>query len=115
MFDDYAAARTLHRILKPGGVLLLTVPGVSSVDRGEWGGTWYWSFTPASLGRLLRKQFPETAVSVTTYGNVLSATAFLYGLAEDELRPHELLACDPQIPVVVAARAVKPSDGRVDV
>ena len=46
-------------------------------------------------------------VVVTGYGNVLSATAFLYGLAEDELRPHELNACDPQYPVIVAARAVK--------
>lgn len=112
IFDVEKAARTLHRILKPGGVLLLTVPGVSSVDRGEWGGTWFWSFTQASLGRVLQKDFRESGVAIATYGNVLSATAFLYGLAGEELRPHEINACDPQIPVIVAARAVKSHDER---
>jgi len=114
IFDLEKAAKTLHRILKPGGVLLLTVPGVSSVDRGEWGGTWFWSFTQASLGRVLQKEFRQSSVAIATYGNVLSATAFLYGLAGDELRSHELNACDPQIPVIVAARAVKSRDGRVE-
>jgi len=113
IFDLANATRTLRRILKPGGVVLLTVPGVSSVDSGEWGGTWYWSFTPASLGRLLQREFRDLDVAVTGYGNVLSATAFLYGLAEDELRDHELNACDPHYPTIVAARAVKSSDGSV--
>jgi len=107
VFDVGRAVATLSRILKPGGVLLLTVPGVSSVDAGEWGSTWYWSLTPAALDRLLKQTFRENDVVVTGYGNVLSATAFLYGLAEDELRPHELNACDPQYPVIVAARAMK--------
>jgi SAM-dependent methyltransferase len=49
LFDLPKAVATLHRLLKPGGVLLVTVLGVSSVDRGEWGGTWYWSFTRISL------------------------------------------------------------------
>ena len=110
IFDLKRAITTLHRILKPGGVLLLTVPGVSSVDAGEWGSTWYWSFTPAALDRSLKEAFRESEVVVTGYGNVLSAAAFLYGLAEDELRPHELNACDPQYPVIVAARAVKSAD-----
>lgn len=107
VFDVAAATRTLRRILKPGGVLLVTVPGVSSVDTGKWGSTWYWSFTPAALERLLHLAFRAADVSVSAYGNVLTATAFLYGLAEDELRPHELGSCDPHYPVIVAARVVK--------
>lgn len=107
VFDVHKAVMTLHRMLKPGGVLLLTAPGVSSIDRGEWGASWYWSLSPAALSRLLRERFGEADISVTSYGNVLTAVAFLHGLAESELRPTELDAHDPHYPVIVAARAVK--------
>ncbi|HJU16652.1 MAG TPA: glycosyltransferase [Stellaceae bacterium] len=107
VFNVHKAVATLHRMLKPGGVLLLTVPGVSSIDQGEWGESWYWSLSPAALSRLLGERFGEANISVTAYGNVLAAVAFLHGLAESELRPTELDAHDPHYPVIVAARAVK--------
>jgi hypothetical protein len=107
IFDLAEAVATLHRILKAGGVLLATVPGVSSVDRGEWGGTWFWSLTALAMRRLLETRFSGHNVAVESYGNVLTAVAFLHGLAEDELEPHEYAPSDPQYPVIVAARAVK--------
>ena len=107
VFDVHKAVATLHRMLKPGGVLLLTVPGVTSIDRGEWAASWCWSLSSVALSRLLRGKFGEADVSVTSYGNVLAAVAFLHGLAESELRPSELDAHDLQYPVIVAARAVK--------
>ncbi len=107
VYEFQKAVATLDRILKPGGVLLLTVPGVSSIDKDEWGATWFWSFTPASLGRLMQEQFGKQAVDIASHGNVLTATAFLYGLAESDLRPHEYHVTDPQYPVVVTARVVK--------
>lgn len=107
IYDFQAAIRTLHRILKPGGVLLLTVPGVTTVDRGEWQDIWFWSFTPASLRRLMSEQFGDHAVGVRNYGNVLTATAFLYGLAESDLTPQDYDYNDPQFPVIVAARVQK--------
>lgn len=110
VYEFPRAVATLHRILKPGGILLLTVPGVSSVDRGEWGSTWFWSFTPASIDRLMTEQFGADAVEVTSHGNVLTATAFLYGLAESDLRPQDYQHDDPQYPVIVAARVTKGSD-----
>jgi len=110
VFDVHGAVTILHRMLKPGGVLLLTVPSVSSIDRGEWGASWYWSLSPAALSRLLGRRFGEANISVTAYGNVLAAVAFLHGLAESELRPTELDARDPLYPVIVAARAVKRSE-----
>jgi SAM-dependent methyltransferase len=107
IYDMREAVATLHRMLKPGGVLLATVPGVSSIDRGEWGPSWYWSLSPIALRHLLATEFDDANVCVTSYGNVLAAVAFLHGLAESELRPAELKACDSQYPVIVGGRAVK--------
>lgn len=107
LYEFKQAVTTLERILKPGGVLLLTVPGVSSIDRGEWGETWYWSFTPASLRRLMSEQFGEESVEITSHGNVLTATAFLYGLAESDLTKDDYALSDPQYPVIVTARVTK--------
>ena len=44
---------------------------------------------------------------VEAQGNVLAATAFLYGLASEELRPAELNHHDPDYQLVIAIRAVK--------
>ncbi|UVF18433.1 glycosyltransferase [Microvirga terrae] len=107
VYDMQAAVRTLLRVLRPGGVLLLTVPWISPIDRGEWGDTWYWSLSPHALGRLLSEHFGSDHVSINHYGNVLSATAFLYGLAEHELTPQELDVHDRHCPVIVAGRAIK--------
>jgi glycosyltransferase involved in cell wall biosynthesis len=107
IFDMRKAVATLHRILKPGGVLLATVPGVSSIDQGEWGSCWYWSLSPAALSGLLKERFSASNVRVRAYGNVLAALGFLHGLAENELRPTELDSYDPQYPLIVAARAVR--------
>jgi SAM-dependent methyltransferase len=107
IFDVPEAVRTLWRILRPGGALLVTVPWVSPIDRYEWGTSWYWSLSPAALRRLLEMRFGVGQVDIVDYGNVLSATAFLYGLAEHELSGPELDARDPYCPVIVAGRAIK--------
>ncbi|HEX7185059.1 MAG TPA: glycosyltransferase [Thermoanaerobaculia bacterium] len=108
IWDTRAAMRTLRRILRPGGVLLLTVPGISPIDAGEWGSSWHWSFTPLSLRRLAEEAFPPDRVEVESHGNVLAACAFLQGLAAGELRPEELDHHDPCYPVVVTLRAIRP-------
>lgn len=105
IFDVSAAVATLKRIIAPGGTCLITVPGISQVDSGAWRDTWYWGFTVASLQRTLGAQFEASRISVTSYGNVLSASAFLYGLSAAELTDAELDANDASYPVIVAARA----------
>ena len=107
IFDAAKAVSALHHALKPDGVLLISVPWVSPIDRGEWGGSWYWSFTVNALARLLKESFGPDRATVTSYGNVLSATAFLYGLAQHELSLGELSVNDPFCPVIVAGRAVR--------
>ena len=110
IYDAKAAVRTMHRILRPGGVLLLTVPGITQIPTGTtWANTWHWAFTPLSVNRMLSEAFGSTAVAVKQYGNVLSAAAMLYGLSSADLAPDELEACDPDYPVIIGARAVRSS------
>lgn len=106
VFDVAAAVATLHRALAPGGSLLLTAPGISPTsdfDDARWGD--HWRFTESSLRRLCSASFAERDLTVRTYGNVLAATAFLYGLAAEELTDAELAAHDRRYPVIVAVSA----------
>ena len=107
--DVESAIRTIHRILRPGGVVLATVPGISQVvrhDMERWGD--YWRFTTLSARRLFERVFPADAVQVESHGNVLAAVAFLHGLAADELRPEELAHQDPDYQLLLTIRAVRP-------
>ena len=107
IYDAPAAVRTLARVLRPGGRLLLTVPGISPVPHGtDWGSTWHWAFTAHSIRRMLREGF-ESEPEVESMGNVLAASAFLHGLSMGELHAAELDDCDPDFPVIIAARIVK--------
>jgi glycosyltransferase involved in cell wall biosynthesis len=106
VYDVPAACQTAYRILKPGGVLLVTVPGITQISDNDWRDTWYWSFTTRSVRALLEEVFPK--VEVEAHGNVLAATAFLHGLATEELRPEELDHSDQDYEVLITARAVKP-------
>jgi glycosyltransferase involved in cell wall biosynthesis len=106
--DVQAAVRTLHRILRPGGIVLATVPGISQIvryDMDRWGD--YWRFTSLSARRLFECGFPEGEVRVEAHGNVLAATAFLQGLSSRDLRPKELDYRDPDYEVLITVRAVK--------
>jgi SAM-dependent methyltransferase len=109
IFDMRAAVATLHKALKPGGVLLLTIPGISQIEEGEGASSWYWSLTTVAARRLLEERFPPAKVRVEAHGNVFAATAFLYGLAAEELDRADLDVFDPSYPVVVTCRAAKPN------
>jgi len=108
IYDVPAALGTVHRILAPGGVLLATVPGITKISPPEdeiWGE--WWHFTSKSARRVAEETFGPGNVEVRSYGNVLTAGAFLYGLCESDLRPEELDAHDPYYEVTIALRAVK--------
>jgi SAM-dependent methyltransferase len=108
VYDVRAALATLERVLAPGGVLLATVPGItriSAIDDELWGE--WWHYTARSARRLAEEAFGEGAVRVETYGNVLAAAGFLYGLAASDLDEEELAATDPLYEVILGIRAVK--------
>ena len=108
IFDLQTAIDTLHRISKPGGTVLATLPGISAVCRDQHDrDSDCWRFTAASTRRLFAAVFGSPNVEARSYGNVLSAIAFLEGLAAEELRPEELDHHDPDYQLTIAVRAVK--------
>lgn len=107
IYDARAAIRTLYRILKPGGILLATFPGISQNYDHNWGECWYWSFTTLSACRLFEEVFPAADISIHAHGNVFAAISFLHGLAAEELQKEELDFNDPGYEVLITARAVK--------
>jgi hypothetical protein len=111
VYDVQAAIRTSYRALRPGGVMLVTLPGITQVSRYDmdrWGD--YWRFTTLSAARLFEECLPDAAVHVRAFGNVLTAVAFLYGLSADDLEPHELSHHDPDYEVLITARVAKPGN-----
>jgi GT2 family glycosyltransferase len=107
IFDLQAAVATLERILKQGGTILATLPGLSQICRDqEDPESDCWRFTASSAKRLFDSHFRNADVQVKTYGNVLSATAFLYGLPASALTRRELDHHDPdyQLTIAVAVR-----------
>lgn len=111
VYDFRSAIKTLHRILKPGGVLLLTVPGIGHKRIGVDEGPDYWRFTTASVQRLFQEVFPADSLEIGAYGNVLAALALLHGLATEELKADELNYTDPEYELSIGVRAVRPQLG----
>ena len=107
IYDVQAAVRHCHRILRPGGTLLVTVPSVSRVVPGLGLESDFWRFTQPACARLFGDAFGPQQVTVLAYGNVLSSIAFLAGMACEELSQRELDETDEYFPVIIAVRAVK--------
>jgi len=105
--EPEAALRNLHYILKPGGTLLLTSPGISKIQTTGPDGKWYWSFTPLSLEMMLEGIFTKDKVTVTSNGNVFAASCFLWGISVEEIEQSELDHFDPEYPVLLTASASK--------
>jgi SAM-dependent methyltransferase len=95
----------LHRILKPGGILLVGVPHISMCDPGYHE---IWRFTPEGLSTVLGKAFGDENVTVRAYGNSLTAAGEIRGLVASEFSQATLDYNDPRFAVEVCARACKP-------
>jgi len=107
IYDYRAAIQTIHRALKPGGVLLMTLPGITQTADQREGAVWYWSFFEASIKKILGEFFLLNSIAVEVKGNALVAAAFLYGMGAKELTSEEYDFNDPNYQVVLTVRAVK--------
>jgi SAM-dependent methyltransferase len=107
IYEVQAVVQSAHRLLAPGGVLLVTVPSISRIAPRYGPTTEFWRFSAASCTRLFGDVFGEGNVEVRTHGNVLAATAFLYGAALEEIPPEKLDVDDPFFPLVVSVRATR--------
>jgi len=108
-YDFKSAIQDAYAVLKPGGILLVTLPGISQIRRPEMEQIGdYWRFTDASVKKMFGDVFGSENIMVETYGNVLAASALLFGLESHELKKEELDFNDPDYQVIIAVRAVKP-------
>jgi hypothetical protein len=111
IYDIHTAVQHTFRALRPNGVLLVTVPGITRISRRDmdrWGE--YWRLTSLSTRRVLEEAFAPENVSVQAYGSLLTAVAFLYGLATEELTTAELEDIHADFEVLIGARAVRTVD-----
>lgn len=104
IYNTRSAVQNVIRCLKPNGVALVTVSGISQISRFDmdrWGH--YWQFTDQSLYQLFSDVEEVESVSVSTYGNAKSCTAFLYGAGADEIDDRDIRIRDRDYQLIVSA------------
>jgi SAM-dependent methyltransferase len=110
IYDVHSAVKNIYRLLAPGGVALVTIPGITPVSRYDadrWGD--FWRMTPAAARRLFSESFAPGEITVETSGNVRLAAAYLYGLAAEEIPVSAFSESDPDYPLLICVRARKNS------
>lgn len=108
IFDLKSAVKNIHKMLKPGGVALLTVASISQISRSDeenWGS--YWSFHRGAIEKLFQPIFGQENVSIESFGNVKTATSFLYGITYEESDKSDFDENDLQYPVILGIRVEK--------
>lgn len=108
--DVRAALASAIGALRPGGVLLCTLPSVSRVsfeDGGLDDGD-FWRFTEASIRWLLRDLVPFEHVEIEPRGNLVTGAAFLMGLAENDVPAEAFDHDDRWFPLLHTVRVTRP-------
>jgi hypothetical protein len=93
----------LHAALAGAGLRLVVVlPGTALLPDDDAPCPRRWLFSRASAEAMARQVLGEGPHEITTRGNVLAASTELLGLPADRLWPEELVANDPEYPMVIA-------------
>ena len=111
IYDLSNVVRNIHRMLRPGGVALITVAGISQISRYDaenWGS--YWNFQIEGLKRLFEDSFKRDKIQIESYGNVQTATALLYGMCAEELSQEIYEYNDLQYPVILGIKVEKEAE-----
>lgn len=101
------AVATCHRILKPGGTLLVTVPTLGQIVDKPPHLLERWRFAPAGCEELFGSVFGREAVEVRAHGSCLTSIALLVGMAREELSAEELERHDPEYALIVSVKGIK--------
>lgn len=108
IFDLRSAIKNIYKMLKAGGTALITVPGIKPLceyDNDNWGE--YWSFTPKSIEKLCRTVCDGEHFELEQFGNVKTATAYLYGLCVEDMQEEDFTEKDLQYPFIICAKISK--------
>lgn len=106
--DPAATIANLWQSLAPGGALIVTVPALSRMDPYALEAD-RWRWLPSGLRQLMNQCCEGLdRVEVAAFGNLLTATAFLHGVAAEELRRSGLDPLDDAYVILSCAMATKP-------
>ena len=106
IYDYKAALQTVHRILKPSGVLLLT-SGVGFKIHQNPNCEIHWNISDICFKRILGESFSPDNVTTQRLGNIITMTSFLFGIGRTEIKENEYKFNDVDYPVIFGVRAVK--------
>ncbi|KKU68840.1 MAG: hypothetical protein UX89_C0001G0031 [Parcubacteria group bacterium GW2011_GWA2_47_16] len=103
--DDYQSAiKECHRIVKPRGVVLATLPAIARIGYTGVSGD-YWRFTEAGVKYAFSQVF--SYVDAQAFGNVRVAFKSLVGAFQEFSTEKEMGKNDPNFPTIVTVRAIK--------
>jgi SAM-dependent methyltransferase len=107
IYDIRAALANVHRLLRPGGALVATFPGISQMSDTNWNSTWCWGWSRGQARSLLEAAFPGGEVTVEALGNRLAAVAMLHGMVAEEVPSELLFGSDGACDFLIGAAAVR--------
>jgi len=106
--DDYMAVlKSVYKMLKPGGILLCSVPTISRIDYSAGLQNDFWRFTKAGAQYIFKQFFKEKNLLIKSYGNILVGISFLEGISLSELKKEEIEYIDDNFPLIICIKAKK--------
>ncbi len=102
--DYYSVISESYRILKPGGVLLVTMPTISPCQNLKVN---MWRFSNDGMKYAISKYFGKKNVLSSGYGNSEAVKAFWVGLAKEDMTEKEINLKTNELPLIIGAVAIK--------
>lgn len=99
------AIASCKRVLKPGGVFLVTLPFLGRIDCVAKEDGDFWRFTIASARYLFKPHFNN--LEIRSMGNVKSSMFSWIGLSREEISKKDLDYYDKNFPCIITVKAVK--------
>lgn len=108
IYNTRKTIQNIYRMMKPGGIVLATVAGISQISRYEadnWGD--FYSFHEDAVKRIFGEIFGAENIQVECFGNVKTAISLLYGLCCEDLTDEDFNYQDRDYQVIIGIVAHK--------